>query len=315
VVIQQIRNTLFAKAIHIDLVPAGVGGTQSYNFDPDQLLGNELPRDNKAGHLNGHAGEIKIQPYMDRFAMASVSLVGRQQHLGQLLVVGQEHAVREDSWRSHFETVAGQLTIALEHVMILDRFKQTNDQLVQAQNNLLAGWARALEYKDRETQGHSDRVTDLTRKLGEKLEISAGDIDIMVQGAVLHDIGKMAIPDSILHKNGPLSPQEWAVMKQHPLYAQEFLKEVNFLEDAMIIPLYHHERWDGSGYPFGMAGKNIPLAARIFAIIDRWDALTHDRPYRKAWTADVTITHLRSIAGTEIDPELVELFIQVVNQE
>jgi HD-GYP domain-containing protein (c-di-GMP phosphodiesterase class II) len=104
-------------------------------------------------------------------------------------------------------------------------------------------------------------------------------------------------------------------MKQHPLYAQEFLKEVNFLEDAMIIPLYHHERWDGSGYPFGMAGKNIPLAARIFAIIDRWDALTHDRPYRKAWTADVTITHLRSIAGTEIDPELVELFIQVVNQE
>ncbi|MFP4437989.1 MAG: diguanylate cyclase [Chloroflexaceae bacterium] len=188
---------------------------------------------------------------------------------------------------------------------------QLYTDLVQAYDATLAGWSRALELRDQETEGHSRRVTALTVRLVDALGIDPADHDHIRRGALLHDIGKMGVPDTVLLKPGPLTAAEWELMRQHPVYAYELLAPIAFLAPALDIPYYHHERWDGSGYPYGLKASATPLAARIFAVVDVWDALCSDRPYRAAWSRAMARAYLREQAGILFDPDIVAIFLQL----
>ncbi len=189
-------------------------------------------------------------------------------------------------------------------------------ELSKAYDTTLEGWALALELRDKETQGHSKRVVELTLQVGQTMGLSAAELLQMKRGALLHDIGKMGIPDSILLKAGPLTDEEWVVMKKHPEYAYRLLCGIEYLLPTLDIPYCHHEKWDGSGYPRGLKGEEIPLAARIFSVVDVWDALTSEnRPYRKAWSRMKTIKHLQEKAGRDFDPEVVKVFLTVMEND
>lgn len=178
----------------------------------------------------------------------------------------------------------------------------------------LQGWAKALEYRDGETEGHSRRVIDLSAALARKLGLSAEEIVNLRRGALVHDIGKMAIPDRILFKPGPLDAEEWKVMQQHPSLARDLIAGIPFLQPSIAIPYSHHERWDGSGYPQGLKGEEIPLSARIFTVVDQWDALRSDRPYRKAWATETVVAYLRENRGKIFDPSVVDAFLDLRDQ-
>lgn len=178
----------------------------------------------------------------------------------------------------------------------------------------LLGWARALELRDEETQDHTIRVTQMTLRLAEKLGFSGAELTHLERGALLHDIGKVGISDQILRKPGPLTKKEWEEMRKHPQFARDILSPISFLNAAITIPYYHHERWDGSGYPLGLKGEKIPLAARIFAVVDVWDALSSDRPYRKAWPKGKVLAYLQDNTGVLFDPEIVEDFLSLLKE-
>lgn len=181
----------------------------------------------------------------------------------------------------------------------------------RAYDETVLGWARVLELRHAETEGHSQRVGMLALQLAIEMGIDESQLGWIWRGAILHDVGKMAIPDAILMKPGLLSPEERAVMDTHPLLAREMLEPIHFLRPCLPIPLYHHERWDGKGYPVGLAGTEIPLEARLFSVVDVYDALTSDRPYRAAWSEAETIAYIAAGSGTMFDPAVVEAFIRV----
>ena len=187
-----------------------------------------------------------------------------------------------------------------------------NSELLVAYDETLAGWARALDLRDKSTEDHSLRVMDLTMELAHALGIAEYDLIHIRRGALLHDIGKMGIPDSILLKPGPLNEEEWRIMRMHPEFAFDLLSKIPFLKPALDIPYCHHEKWDGSGYPRGLAGNRIPLAARIFSVVDVWDALGSDRPYRGKWAKRKIIDYIREESGTRFDPEIVDLFLKKI---
>jgi PAS domain S-box-containing protein len=187
-----------------------------------------------------------------------------------------------------------------------------HDNLQAAYEKTIEGWVRALDLRDRETEGHTQRVTELTLKVAKTLGYSEEELSHIRRGALLHDMGKIAIPDEILQKPGPLTEEEWKVMRRHPEYANNMLAAISYLHPALDIPLYHHERWDGSGYPRGLKGEAIPKIARLFAIIDVWDALSSDRPYRKKLPRADVIAYLRENSDHLFDPNLVEVFLSVI---
>ncbi|RYG87512.1 HD domain-containing protein [bacterium] len=166
----------------------------------------------------------------------------------------------------------------------------------------------ALEYRDQETKGHCERVTEMATTLGRALNLSEIEIDDLRRGALLHDIGKIAVPDTILLKPGALTPEERKMMETHAEIGYEMLREIRFLERALDIPRFHHEKWDGTGYPHGVEGNDIPLAARIFSLVDVWDALSSTRPYRKAWPPEQVKEHILKLAGSHFDPTVVAAF-------
>jgi putative two-component system response regulator len=189
--------------------------------------------------------------------------------------------------------------------------QRANAELAQAYDDTLKGWSLALELRDNETQGHSQRVTEMTLHLARAIGIGGDKLVHIRWGALLHDIGKMGIPDSILHKAGPLTDEEWEIMHRHPVYAYELLSPIAYLRPALDIPYCHHEKWDGSGYPRGLKGEQIPLAARIFAVVDVWDALHSDRSYRAAWPEEKIYSHIRDQAGMYFDPQVVKVFLNI----
>lgn len=193
-----------------------------------------------------------------------------------------------------------------------DRIRRAEQKGQLAYERTLEAWSRALEYRDRETDGHSRRVTDLTVRLARELGIGEPELTRIRWGALLHDIGKLAIPDRILLKPGPLCEEERELIKLHPVYARDMLAEIPFLNTLDDIPYHHHERWDGSGYPQGLRGEEIPRAARIFAIVDVWEALSSKRPYREAWDRERILAFMRSGSGTAFDPAILEVFLERV---
>jgi HD-GYP domain-containing protein (c-di-GMP phosphodiesterase class II) len=206
------------------------------------------------------------------------------------------------------------VTAVLLYVLIHRDFSELNRSRMALQESYdatLEGWVRALDLRDKETEGHAQRVTALCLRVAESMDVCAEDLEHMQRGALLHDIGKIGVSDNILLKPGELTPEEWQVIRKHPVYAYEFLSPVAYLRPALDIPYCHHEKWDGSGYPRGLHGEQIPLAARIFAVVDVWDALRSDRPYRQAWSVSEAIAYLQSQAGAHFDPRVVQHFLNM----
>ena len=195
------------------------------------------------------------------------------------------------------------------------QLEQANLKLTLAYDETLVGWARALELRDRETEGHSQRVTEMTVRLARVMGVDEDELVHVRRGALLHDIGKMAIPDSVLLNSQPLTDEEQRIMHQHPIYAYQMLSPISYLAPALDIPYYHHERWDGTGYPKGLKGEQIPLTARIFAVVDVWDALSSDRTYRAAWSEEKVLAYIQEQAGTHFDPQVVEQFIKIIESQ
>jgi PAS domain S-box-containing protein len=253
-----------------------------------------------------HIEAIKEEGFQSYYA---VPLICRGQVKGVLDIFYRSRHVPDDEWLNFLEALGTQAAIAIDNSSLLDRLQQLNVELMLAYDATIEGWSRALDLRDKETEGHTLRVTAMTEKLAKIIGVSDAEIIHIRRGSLLHDIGKMGIPDSILLKPGALDDDEWAIMRQHPIYAYNMLKHINYLSLGLNIPLHHHEKWDGSGYPHGLKGEQIPLAARIFAIADVWDALTYPRPYRtEAWTPERTREHIRSLSGTHFDPRVVEAF-------
>jgi len=190
--------------------------------------------------------------------------------------------------------------------------EEAHKQLLSAYDETIEGWSRAMDLRDKETEGHSQRVTDLTMKLASTFGISKEEMVHVRRGALLHDMGKLGIPDSILLKSSQLTDEEWAFMRQHPQLAYGMLYPIEYLRPALDIPYCHHEKWDGTGYPRGLQGEQIPLVARIFAVVDVWDALTSDRPYRKAWEQEKVFKHIKEQSGKHFDPLVVNAFLEII---
>jgi hypothetical protein len=213
---------------------------------------------------------------------------------------------------SALRTVASTIGAAFERSDLLDRIRRSHAELLEAYDRTLEGWSRALELRDRETEGHSRRVTDLTMKIARRMNVEGEELANIRRGALLHDIGKMGIPDAILSKPGPLTEEEWQVMRLHPFFAYDLLASIPYLANAVHIPYCHHERWDGTGYPRGLKGEEIPLAARIFAVADVWDAMRSDRPYSPAKPVDIVLATIEKEAGKGFDPAVVQAFLDVI---
>jgi response regulator RpfG family c-di-GMP phosphodiesterase len=218
-------------------------------------------------------------------------------------------------WMEFLHTLAGQAAIAIDSSQMFENLQRSNQELMQAYDTTLEGWARALEIRDRETEGHTRRVTEMTLRLARFMGISESQLVNIHRGVLLHDIGKMGVPDHILKKTGKLNADEWAEMRQHPVYAYNLLSPISYLRGALDIPYCHHEHWDGTGYPRGLKGEQIPLSARVFSVIDVWDALLSDRPYRKAWPRGEVVEYIKEVAGTILDPRIVEIFFKMMESE
>jgi putative nucleotidyltransferase with HDIG domain len=234
---------------------------------------------------------------------------------GVLEIFSREPMVPNQEWLDFLEMLAGQAAIAIDNAELYNNLQRSNTELFLAYDNTLEGWANALELRDKETEGHTHRVTELTIRLARQMGIQDEDMNYVRWGALLHDIGKMGIPDDVLLKPGKLTEEEWVIMRKHPEYAFNVLSSISYLERALDIPYCHHEKWDGSGYPRGLEGEDIPLVARIFAIIDVWDALSSDRPYRKAWPKEKVLNYIREQAGSHFDPDVVDAFFDLLSKD
>jgi len=211
----------------------------------------------------------------------------------------------------HLDLIAAlsdQAAIALQNARLFDELQAGKDELEIAYHATLEGWVRALDLRDKETEGHTQRVTSLTIQLARKMGFIDDDIVHIRRGSLLHDIGKMAIPDGILLKPGRLTDDERAIVEQHPQFACDVLYPIKFLQPVLDIPYCHHEKWDGSGYPRGLKGDNIPKAARLFAVVDVWDALVSDRPYRAKMSPAEAEKIIRELSGSHFEPSIVDAF-------
>jgi len=244
----------------------------------------------------------------------AVPLVAKGQLLGVLEAFHRSPMTHSEDWLNFFQTIARQGAIAIDNARLFENLQRSNVELSLAYDVTIEGWARALDLRDRETTDHTRRVTEMTLRLARAAGMSEEELVHIRRGAFLHDIGKMGVPDAILLKPGPLTDEEWMIMRQHPQYAYDMLASIAYLRPALDIPYCHHEKWDGTGYPRGLTGEAIPLAARIFAVADVWDALISDRPYRPAWSEDKARAYIRAQAGKHFDPQVVELFIQMVDE-
>jgi HD-GYP domain-containing protein (c-di-GMP phosphodiesterase class II) len=242
-------------------------------------------------------------------------LIAKGQVNGVLEVFHRAPFTPGENWMEFFKVLAGQTAIAVDSASLFKELKLSNAQLFMAYETTIEGWSHALDLRDKETEGHTQRVTEMTIKLAQAAGISDEELVHVRRGALLHDIGKMGVPDHILLKPGKLTDKEWVAMRKHPTFAFELLSPIAYLRPALDIPYCHHENWGGNGYPRGLKGEQIPLSARLFAIVDVWDALRSDRPYRKAWPDNKVLEHIRSGAGTHFDPKAVEVFLKVISED
>lgn len=321
-----------AKHIHVDALALLVldAETQMLNFVDGFGFRFDTFRHSHLKIGDGFAGQVVLEKQVVRvddlhenpqsfsrstnfkdedFAMyLGIPLIARSEVKGVLEIFQREPFEPNADWLALLETLANQIAIAIDNSLLVKFLQESNDGLATAHNATIEGLSRALELRDRETEGHTLRVTEMTVALAQKLGVSEAEIVQIRQGALLHDIGKMGIPDAILLKPMGLTPEEWETMRKHPIYAFELLSQVEHLKISIDIPLYHHEKWGGSGYPYGLKGEQIPFSARMFAFADVFDALTSDRPYRPAWEKDRALAYIRSQSGIHFDPAILPVF-------
>ena len=240
-------------------------------------------------------------------------------HILGLLMVGEARQDEREPFTAEkirlARSIGDQAAIAIDNTRLFNNLQRSNIDLSLAYDATIAGWSAALDLRDKETEGHTQRVTEMTFRLAKRMGLSEQELVHVRRGALLHDIGKMGVPDRILLKPDKLTDEEWEVMRMHPTYAHQMLEPITYLGPALDIPYCHHEKWDGTGYPRGLRAEQIPLAARIFCIVDVYDALTSDRPYRKGWSREKTLEHIRELSGTHFEPKVVDVFLRMVEQK
>ncbi|MGQ0604173.1 MAG: HD domain-containing phosphohydrolase [Anaerolineales bacterium] len=265
--------------------------------------------------------DVRNSPYIgprlaERFKAQSVigvPLIAGNAALGAALITfNTAHHFTPDEI-ARVERLCGPIALVMAKAKLIEQLQAAHAELTTAYETTLEGLAKALELRDKETEGHTQRVTEMTVRLAREVGITEDEIVHIRRGALLHDIGKIGVPDSVLRKPSSLTVVEMSVMRKHPEYAYELISAIEFLYPAIDIPYCHHEKWDGTGYPRGLRGDAIPLAARIFAVVDVWDALSSDRPYRQAWPPEKVTEHMRSLSGTHFDPEVVEAFLKLLD--
>jgi PAS domain S-box-containing protein len=244
----------------------------------------------------------------------AVPLIAKGQVKGVLEIYHRSLLQPDDDWLDFLSTIAGQTALAIDSAGLFQDLQRTNAELSLAYDAAIESWAQVLELSNRESGAHAYRVVELTIKLARAMGIAEQELIHFRRGALLHDIGKLGIPESILNKPGPLDEAEWKIMQSHSQLAYQLLSSVNYLAPALDIPHYHHERWDGSGYPEGLREEQIPFPARLFAVVDVYDALTSTRPYRPAWSPQVALNHIQQYSGKLFDPAVVQAFLQVMRE-
>jgi HD-GYP domain-containing protein (c-di-GMP phosphodiesterase class II) len=241
----------------------------------------------------------------------AVPLNAKGRCLGVLEVFRRFVKNDDAEWEEFLGALAQQTAIAIENGQLLDKLTRANREMSFAYDRTIEGWARALDIRDRITGEHSQKVKEWTLILAQAMGIrDLEELTHIRRGATLHDIGKIGVPDQILNKPGPLTEEEWVIMRKHPIFARDMLYPIEFLRPAIDIPYSHHEKWDGTGYPQGLKGKEIPLVARIFAIIDVFNAITSERPYSKPWPIEKAVDYIRDQSGKHFDPDVVNLFLK-----
>ncbi|HOE14861.1 MAG TPA: PAS domain S-box protein [Candidatus Saccharicenans sp.] len=295
--------------LHPEAIPVrlrlGNGTLDSVVMDKKQLFIADLRKEPLASFLP----LVKQEQFQ---SLLAIPLEAKGKTQGVLIVFNRSPLYPSPDLNEFLTNIGGQLAIAIDNIGMFEELNRSHLELTMAYDTTIEGWAQALELRDQETEGHARRVADLTIRLARALDVPAEQLVHIRRGAILHDIGKMGIPDQILLKPGPLTMEEREIMKKHPIYARQLLLPIKYLHPAIDIPYCHHERWDGTGYPQGLKGEQIPLAARIFAVIDVWDALISDRPYRSAWPEEKALNYIREQAGHHFDPRVVEKFLELL---
>ncbi len=241
-----------------------------------------------------------------------VPLIVKGKVIGVLELFHRSSLEYDQEWLDFLNSLAGQAGIAIDNSRLFEGLQRSNMDLSVAYDSTIEGWSQVMDLRYKETEGHTQRVTDLTQKVAERMGCNPQELVHIRRGAVLHDIGRMGVPESILLKPGKLTEEEWKIVRQHPTFAFQMLSSINYLSPALDIPYCHHEKWDGTGYPRGLKNGHIPLAARIFTVVDVWDALTSSRPYREAWTKSKALEYIREQSGKQFDPQVVETFLALL---
>jgi PAS domain S-box-containing protein len=302
---------------------AAAKGFRSHTIETTSLRAGEgLPAravlDRKIIHIEDLKAENEALPRADLLAdekfvsYYAVPLIAKGKIKGVLEIFHRSTLAADTDWLQFLEALGNQAAIAIDNSSLFEDLQRSNLDLALAYDATIEGWSRALDLRDKETEGHTRRVTEMTLKLAEKVGLGGNELVQIRRGALLHDIGKMGVPDPILLKPDKLTDDEWVVMRKHPQYANEMLTPITYLRPALHIPYCHHEKWDGTGYPRGLKGEQIPLAARIFSIVDVWDALSFDRPYRPAWKGEEVLKYIEEQSGIYFDPALVKIFLAMV---
>ena len=277
---------------------AVLGREKIFLPDLSELPSNSIP-------IHRLAGE-GFRAYM------AIPLIAKGQVKGVLEIFHRSPLSPESEWMEFLDTLARDAAIAIDNVELYQGLQRSNLELIVSYDATLEGWSRALDLRDSVTEGHTQRVVGMTLRLARALDLPESDLSNIRRGALLHDIGKIGVPDAILRKPGVLLNEEWEIMRKHPVYAFEMLSPIAYLRPALEIPYCHHEHWDGDGYPRGLKGEEIPFAARMFSIVDVWDALRTDRPYRRALPEDQVREYIHASAGILFDPKIVTKFLEIM---
>lgn len=301
---------------------AGTRGLTTPLLGAAVKLGNGLAGEVALGRQPIHVNDLQVTSVLPSWralldkerlvAYYGAPLIAKGKVLGVIEVLHREPFDPPATWLETLEMLTGQAAIAVENAQLVAELERKNLELLLAYDQTIEGWAQALDLRDKETEGHSRRVTEMAVELCQTLGLPAERLVDVRRGALLHDIGKMGIPDAVLLKPGALTDEEWILMRKHPEYAVKLLSPIKFLRPALDIPQYHHEKWDGSGYPLGLTGEAIPLTARAFAVVDVYDALTSNRPYRGAWRRERALEHIQAGAETHFDPLVVQAFLNML---
>ena len=331
--VDQIMEQLGVDAVDVLLLDSA---SNTLNFAAGRGFLSNLPERSKIRIPEGLASRVVLEQRLIRIPnihrahgfsrLSMLESEGFMEYVGAPLIVkGKVRGVLEvfhrsplqvsQDWYDYMEMLAGQVAIAVDNATLFRKLQRSNAELMLAYEATLEGWSAALDLRDHETEGHTQRVTALTIELAEAMGIKEAELVNIRRGALLHDIGKMGVPDHILLKPGSLNEEEWQHMRMHAVYAYNLLSNISYLRDALDIPYCHHERWNGSGYPQGLKGEEIPLPARIFAVADVYDALTSNRPYRSGWPREKALSYIREQSGNYFDPKVVDIFLRMINEQ